>query len=172
MHVVSKGIYYDTSTKGKIGHHHHSYRAEVVVNGIRRRARFLSYSAAVRWKKMMRSQDDGAFELLRAEWAAKREEREKQRKQRLIEREKQRLDALADRMVREIGTPWEKVCRRAAFQPLSERFDEIQRRRIEAVLNVHIDSRWQYAKLWTPQERRIAMEIDRARRSAWAGGVQ
>ena len=49
MHVVSKGIYYDTSTKGKIGHHHHAYRAEVVVNGIRRRARFLSYSAAVRW---------------------------------------------------------------------------------------------------------------------------
>lgn len=57
MHVVMKGIYFDTSTKGKIGKHHHSYRAEVQIDGVRRRARFLTYAAARRWQKMMRSQE-------------------------------------------------------------------------------------------------------------------
>ena len=172
MHVVMKGIYFDTSTKGKIGKHHHSYRAEVQIDGVRRRARFLTYAAARRWQKMMRSQDDGVYAQQRAEREAERRrqlaELEAERRRRLLERERQKLDALADRMVRAIAVPWETLCRRAQFAPLRARFGEILRRRVEAVLAVHIDSRWKYAKLWTPQERSLALRIDQARRAAFA----
>lgn len=109
MHVVMKGIYFDTSTKGKIGKHHHSYRAEVQIDGVRRRARFLTYAAARRWQKMMRSQDDGLAAQQRAEREAERRrqlaELEAERRRRLLERERQKLDALADRMVRAIAVP-------------------------------------------------------------------
>ena len=173
MHVVSRGVYFDTSTKGKVGKHHHSYRAEVRIDGVRRRARFLSHAAATRWVKLMRSQDDGEWKKLRAEREAKRaaseREREAARLRRLVERAKIKSNRLAERMVREIGTPWEKIQRRAVFAPIKERFGEILRRRIELVLNIPIVRRWQFAKLWSPQERKIAMEIDRARRAYFTG---
>ena len=48
-HYTSGGIYFDTSTKGRMGHNHHSYRAEVRCEGRRLRRRFLSHSAAQKW---------------------------------------------------------------------------------------------------------------------------
>ena len=48
-YVVSHGVYYDTSTKGRMDHKHHSYRAEVVCEGRRLRKRFESHAAATAW---------------------------------------------------------------------------------------------------------------------------
>jgi len=48
-YVVDRGVYYDTSTKGRMNHRHHSYRAEVRCDGLRIRKRFASHSAARAW---------------------------------------------------------------------------------------------------------------------------
>ena len=49
MKVVSNGIYFDTSSKGRAERRHNRYRAEVRVDGRRRRARFDKYETAQRW---------------------------------------------------------------------------------------------------------------------------
>ena len=52
-YVTSRGVYFDTSTKGRMDHRHHSYRAEVMCDGRRLRKRFTSYAAATEWISRM-----------------------------------------------------------------------------------------------------------------------
>ena len=47
--IVCVGIYYDTSSKGKIGYNHHKFRAEVRVDGKRIRKRFNTRDEAEAW---------------------------------------------------------------------------------------------------------------------------
>lgn len=47
--IVRNGIYFDTSSKGRINHQHHSFRAEVRVDGKRIRKRFATHKEAERW---------------------------------------------------------------------------------------------------------------------------
>lgn len=54
-YVSSLGIYYDTSTRGRIGRQHHSYRAGVLCEGRRCRKRFATYDAAAAWIERMKS---------------------------------------------------------------------------------------------------------------------
>ncbi len=51
--AYSRGVYFDRSTKGEVGKQHHSYRAEVVVDGRRVRRRFYTYDAAQEWVRKM-----------------------------------------------------------------------------------------------------------------------
>lgn len=55
--VTSNGVYFDTSTKGAVGRAHHSYRAEVVVDGRRIRRRFEHYQAAQDWIAAMKKEE-------------------------------------------------------------------------------------------------------------------
>lgn len=60
--IICNGIYMDTSSKGKLGHNHHKFRAEVRVDGKRLRKRFDSYDEARawmdEWRKIRKSQQE------------------------------------------------------------------------------------------------------------------
>ena len=163
-------VYFDNSSKGD-GRRHMCWRAELSNGGrgARIRRRFTSRSEAEAWVRGERVRkeviDEGRYWRLIEERKARKEAAERARAQRLKEKERQKRQKLIDKMVSLVGIPFEKLTRRTAFQPLAGMFAEIQRRRIELVLNIPLDRRWAYAKLWSQKERNMAIEIDKARRS-------
>lgn len=175
MKVVSHGIYLDMSTKGRIGGRHHAYRAEVRVDGVRRRARFLSYSAAQKWLKKWKAQDTEIVALLE-EREKRRAERERlldsERIRKAAERVRAKTERIVARMVAALGVPFDRLCRRAEFKPCEGRFDDVMRMRVAAVMRMPIQNRWKFAKHWTTKERDIAHEIDRKQRCVYNGGEE